>query len=275
MAEGVGKGALAGAGKGASLGSTLGSIIPIPGVGSLVGGAIGAGVGAIAGGVGAKKTAKEREKGLQLPGTEDPTQMARRAEIDRMAKNVAAGTDSATQTALDKGQQTTAATQSRLSRITGGNVGATTDALLKAQRAGGDAANQAIAQGQSRLPFFMNLGQQLSNRIEQRKLDLDLLARDQTSAETAQRQKEANVNANAVNASGMLGDLGGSSKRIQSLMNQGIGKLQGDMAGISPTEIAPISQNIKAPDLSSVIGGATEAIPEIGGLGAFTGSIGG
>lgn len=178
--------------------------------------------------------------------------MARRAEIDRMAKNVAAGTDSATQMALDKGQQTTAATQSRLSRITGGNVGATTDALLKAQRAGGDAANQAIAQGQSRLPFFMNLGQQLSNRIEQRKLDLDLLARDQTSAETAQKQKEANVNANAVNASGMLGDLagkGGAVDRIKSLINS---NQAGGASGLITDPNAPISTDS---GLSDVIGG--------------------
>ena len=100
---------------------------------------------------------KKKDK-LDTPELEDPTQTARLLEIDRISKNIRSGTDAATQTALQQTAATTAATQNRLSRVTGGNVGATTDALLKAQRAGGTASNQAVAQGQSRLPFFMNLG---------------------------------------------------------------------------------------------------------------------
>jgi len=273
MADGVGKGAALGGFKGASLGAKLGSVLPGPG--TLIGAGAGALIGGIAGGAGAKKTADEREKGLQLPGLEDPTQTSRRLEVERIAKNIQAGTDSATQTALNEGKGTTAAAQSRISRVTGGNSGATVDALLKSQRAGQSAANQSIAQGQTRLPFFMNLGQQIANRQEQRKLELDLLGRAQTSAETAQEGKERNVNFNAALASGQLGkNFSGQGERIRSLLNQGIGKAQGDIAPMASPEIGGGGFNGMPelpPNIGDIAGGAgalpTEGIDLGGTLG--------
>ena len=272
MPEGVLKGAAASGFKGASVGAKLGSIVP--GIGTAVGAAVGGAAGAITGGIKANKSAKEREAGLILPPGEDPNQTSRLLEIDRIAKNVQGGTDSATQTALNKGAQTTAATQSRLSRVTGGNSGATVDALLKSQRAGGDAANQSIAQGQSRLPFFMNLGQQLSNRQEQRKLELDLLGRAQTSAQTAQDEKERNVNSNSLISSGLLGsNLSNSGGRVSSLINQGLGKLQGDVEGVASPEVKTIdnapSQPLSLPENLSGAGGES-ALGDIN-LGIFGG----
>lgn len=122
---------------------------------------------------------------------EDPRQTERLLEIDRIAKNIQAGTDAPTQLALQAGQENVAQTQSRLGRVTGPG---TVDAFLKAQAAGDQAANQAIAQGQQRVGAFLNLGQQLQNRISQRTLELDLLDRAQFSAERAQDEKEANIN---------------------------------------------------------------------------------
>ena len=231
MADGVGQGIAVGGFKGGQIGAKLGSFLPIP-AGGLIGTAAGAAIGGTIGGLQAKKTAREREKALQLPSTEDPGQTARLLEVDRIAKNIQAGADTATQTQLGQIAESTAATQSRLGRATGGNVGATTDAMLKAQRVGGQQSNQAIAQGQSRLPFFMNLGQQIANRAEQRKLELELLDRAQTSAETAQDQKEGNVNANALMASGLLGsNLENYKGRIQGMLDNVFNKDQGEEEG--------------------------------------------
>jgi len=248
--------------------------------------AIGAAGGAIIGGAKAKKNAKEREAGLQLPSGEDPAQTARLLSIDRIAKNVQAGTDPATERALSSGAETTAATQNRLARVTGGASGATVDALLKSQRAGQSAANQSIAQGQQKLPFFMNLGQQIANRAEQRKLELDLLQRAQTSAETAQEAKERNVNANAAIASGVLGsNLSGSTDRIKSLIgNFQANRSQEDGGGfVNPN--ANLNQTILLPqnanpsvDLGGGVEGGTEVLgtggANLGTFGSFSGSTG-
>ena len=275
MAEGnVAKGAATSGFKGATAGAKIGSIVP--GVGTAIGAAVGGGIGAIAGGLKANKSEKEREAGLRLPNEEDPTQTSRLLEIDRMAKNIQSGTDSATQTALNKVGQTTAGTQARLSRVTGGNTGGTVDALLKAQRAGGDASNQAVAQGQARLPFFMNLGQQLANRQEQRALELNLLGRAQTSAETAEEQKERNVNSNSLLVSGLAGsNLSKPEGRISSLINQGMGKLQGDVEKMDPTAMTGINNAPpQAPSISSLMGGGAGDAINLGGLPA-AGLIGG
>lgn len=272
MAEGeIFKGA-AGAGlKGASAGAQIGSIVP--GIGNLVGGAIGAGVGAITGGLKAKKSEEERKKALQLPGQEDPGQTARLLEIDRIAKNIQSGTDAGTQQAIQQGQETTAATQGRLARNTGGNIGATTDALIKAQKAGGQAANQAISQGQTRLPFFMSLGQQIANRAEQRKLELQLLGRSQGSAETAQDQKERNVNFNSGIATGetgqTAGDLGNAFKRIKSMMNNGQSQISEGGDTSAPNSGMFNGLKIGGESNPSVnLGSITEGMTEVGGLGA-------
>lgn len=228
MADSVLGGIGGGAAKGASLGATLGSAIP--GVGNAVGAVGGAIIGGISGGVKSKK-AKDQQELAQgfVPPYQDPTQVERLAEIDQISKNIAAGTDPAALTALNQIAGQTAQTQSKLATVTGGNVGATVDALLKSQRAGGESANTAIASGQSRLPFFKGLGQDLANRIEQRNLELRLLNRAQNSAEAAQAQKENAINRNAVVASGIgVNEIGdalnspeaqGAKNRISSLLN--------------------------------------------------------
>ena len=215
-----------------------------------------------------------------IPGLEDPGQTARLLEVDRISKNIQAGTDVATQQALTKGQETVAATQSRLSRVTGGNVGATVDALLKAQRAGGAAANQAIAQGQTRLPFFMNLGQQIANRAEQRKLELQLLERAQLSAEAAQAQKEQKVNLGASLVSGagqdLLGDAPGRIKALLNSINLGRQQEGGDQGLVNPNQNLQqilIGPGQQAPSVSAELGTVNPLGQEVTGLnlGSFSG----
>lgn len=225
MADTVLGGVAGGAGKGALVGTKIGMnpalLAATGGLSAPIGAAAGALVGGTDGGMKSKKAQDERDKAQGfMPAYQDPTQVQRLAEIDQIAKNIQAGTDSATQTGLGQIQNQTAQTQSRLVRITGGNIGATVDALLKAQRAGGESANQAIGQAQQRLPFFKGLGQDLANRIEQRNLDLKLLNRDQYMAEAAQAQKENVINRNAAVASGLgVNEIGDAANRIGSIMN--------------------------------------------------------
>jgi len=280
MADSILGGAGGGAAKGASLGAQAGTMI-MPGIGTAIGAVGGAVIGGVAGGMKSKKAQDTRDKAQGfMPGTQDPTQVQRLAEIDQIAKNIQAGTDSATQTGLGQIQGQTAQTQNRLARVTGGNIGATVDALLKAQRAGGDASNQAIAQGQQRLPFFKGLGQDLANRIEQRSLDINLLNRDQYMAEAAQAQKENVINRNAAVASGLgVNELGaaanellGHEGRIKSLLsnlklNQSY-KQNADMNGTGMA-IDPQFANPLPNDMSG--GGFTGMEVPTQNIGAFAG----
>lgn len=244
------------------LGSVAGGLMK----GASIGGAfgpVGAGIGAVIGGisgganaVGAKK--KQEQAQAYIPNYTDPVQAQRLAEIDRIAQNIQSGTDAATQTAINQGAETTAATQNRLARVTGGNTGATVDALLKAQRAGGEAANTAIAQGQSRLPFFKDLGQQLANRVEQRALELRLLNRAQSSAEGAQQSKENAINRNSFLASGVgMNELAGAGNRVKELVNNFKLNNQQPMADANQTVLNPGTEVIgeSLTNLSSVLPG--------------------
>lgn len=247
MADSVLGGAGGGAMKGASLGAQLGTAV-MPGLGTAIGAVGGAVVGGVAGGVKSNKAKKQQETAQGfVPAYEDPTQIQRLAEIDQISKNIAAGTDPAALTASNQIANQTAQTQSKLARVTGGNAGATVDALIKSQRAGADATNTAISAGQSRLPFFKGLGQDLANRVEQRNIELKLLNRAQNSAEAAQAQKENVINRNATVASGIgVNELGqainspeaaAAKERIATLLNNmkiGQGDGVGTGAGMAP-----------------------------------------
>ena len=96
---------------------------------------------------------------------QDPQELARLAEIDRIRKSIGAGTDPLTQQAISRSQQAGATTQQRIARVTGGDVGATIAGMTRAQAGTQAATNQAITASQQRLPFFENLGQQLRTRV--------------------------------------------------------------------------------------------------------------
>ncbi len=190
------------AGRGAGVGAKIGTAIA-PGIGTIIGGAGGALIG---GGIGAGRENKKRKDRAEvqslLPSQEDPTNSARMSEINQIARNISAGTDSLTQTGLDDVARSTAGTQSKLVRATGGNVGGTVDALLKSQRVGDRQANQVLGQAQTRLPFFQNMAQNLADTKSQRKLELQLLNRAQVSAENAQDATTKNINREAAFATG-------------------------------------------------------------------------
>lgn len=190
MAGATAKGAMSGGMTGAQIGSM------VPGVGT----AVGAGVGAAVGGVGSflkERNARQADKAVT---SQDPAELRRLAEIDRIRKSIGAGTDPLTQQKVKEAQKTGAGTQEKIKRVTGGDIGATVAGLTKAQRGTQNATNQALAGAQTRLPFFENLAQQLKTRVSQRSLELGLMRRDQAMAERAQAGKEA-----AANLSGALG----------------------------------------------------------------------
>ena len=199
---GVGGSAAKGTLGGAATGAAIGSMVA-PGIGTF----IGAGVGAVAGGVSSGIKANKAKKADERIQAQDPRELARLAEINRIRKSIGAGTDPLTQQQINQARQTGASTQGNIARVTGGNVGATVAGLTRAQRGTQAATNQALAQSQQRLPFFENMAQQLNTRISQRALEVGLMRRDQAMAEKAADQKAASAN-----ISGAIGALGGIPK---------------------------------------------------------------
>lgn len=191
MADGMFGSIASGAASGAGQGSAIGSLIP--GIGTVAG----AGVGALAGGISAGLKQKRSNESQQIPLV-DPAEVARLAQLEQSRKSINAGTDAMTQLGIQQQQNVGRATQSGISKMTGGDVGGTIDALLKSQKATQGGQNNVIAQSGARLPYFENAQNGLLNRITQRKLELGLLDRSQRVAEAAQAQTDNNINANAL-----------------------------------------------------------------------------
>lgn len=195
-----GKGAVSGGGKGLALGSNPALLAATGGLSA----PIGAGIGAIVGGVSSGMKQNQADKASQLPVV-DPLEAVRLAQLEQTRKNILTGSNPATQNKIQQIRNVGSAVQGGISRNTGGDVGATMDALLKAQKNTQAGVNNAVSEGQQNLPYFDSAVGTLSQRIAQRKADLWKINRDQMLAENAQSRKEANLNTNAmVGASGQL-----------------------------------------------------------------------
>ncbi len=215
-------GSLIGGGLGAAAGSTL-----LPGLGTVGGAKLGAGLGGAVGGLfGANKAQGKVEESQPL--AQDPNQISRLREIDATRKQIAQGSDPLLRSRVNEIQRLGETTKGQIVKNTGGDVGGTVTALLRAQRNIGQGVNTAFNQSQARLPFFENLSSQLSNRISQRKLELGIRDQNQFRGEQAQQQTFAN---NAI--SGVVGTLpslfgGGNtdgangSQQVPGLSTQGI-----------------------------------------------------
>lgn len=262
--------------KGAGRGSQIGGKLMGP-----KGAAIGAGVGAVVG-LGSQfvKNKKRDEVKSLIPSQEDPTNNARMSEINQIAKNIGAGTDGLTQTGLDDISRSTANTQTKLARVTGGSVGGTVDAMLKAQRVGGRQANQVLGQAQQRLPFFQNLAQNLADSRSQRKLELQLLNRSQVSAENAQDQTDKNINRNNAFVTGEAGAQAQDAKsRIEGLIGAFKNNREGGGVDQSFTNPNDALSQIKVPSVAaanngeSVLGSVNPGGQEVKGLDMLGGSM--
>lgn len=247
MSNGVGSaaasGALSGAGKGSKIGSTVGSIVGsvIPGVGTAIGGAaggaIGAQVGAAAGGVSAAIKQKKANQAQQIPFV-DPMEAKRLAELEQTRRSISSGTDVLTRQGIQEQQNIGRSTQGAISRATGGDVGQTIDALLKAQRGTQAGVNNVMSQSAQRLPYFDSAAGQLTDKMAQRKLELALLKRDQAVAENAQARKEANLNANALIATeGGVQTIPEYTNQFSQYIANGFGSQQNPIQSNNPTAV--------------------------------------
>ena len=209
---GVGTGVASGAMKGAKLGSFLGP----------KGMAAGAVIGGAVGGLSANKRKNEAESSQNI-SLQDPNEVSRLQRLDQIVKNLERGTDTLTQNKISEVQKMGAQTQGAISKVSGGDVGATTQGLLQAQRNVQTGTNQALAD-RGQLGMFSGLAANLAQRVSQRSLELQLLNRNQQTAEYAQGAKENNVSglgAIATNFGGMIGKDGlneyGIKKGVEGL----------------------------------------------------------
>ena len=180
------------------LGGLIGTAIA-PGIGTQ----IGAGLGGIGGGLLEINRAKSNTPEVS---ESDPRQLARLREIDATRRQISEGRDPLTMQRVSEIQKMGETTKGQLGKFTGGDVGGTLSAMLRAQRNTGQGINQAYSESQNRLPFFENLSSQLLNRIEQRKLDLGVHEQDR-----ARLQQESGKQSMMNSASGLLASLGGAA----------------------------------------------------------------
>lgn len=204
------------AGQGAAIGQILGSAAGsvLPGLGTQVGGI----AGNITGSLIDSAIAGRREE-ASTPMLEDPAQRLLLEEVRNKRKSIEQGTDVATQTGLAEADLSGESTRNAVVRATGGNAGQTIDALLKTQRLEDRAKNSVIATSQKLTPFYQNMEEQLTDKIAQRALDLNMFNRVQAGAEKAQFGKEAISNLMAGQATGTFDSLieGGG---IENILNE-------------------------------------------------------
>lgn len=224
-------------------GAAIGTAVAGP-----AGTAIGAKLGSAAGGLtqGIFGAAGQRKADRMMPQEVDPAQARLLEEARRKARQAEAGTDAVTQTNIREAEQLGEATKSDLAKITGGNVGATIDAMLKAQRMTGKNINSALAQGSQRALGFGNMASTLVNEIAQRRADLQMIKASQQRAQAAQNLQTGmqNLQAGVISAIPAEGfDLG----------KFGIGKTPDAVgADIASSSIATEKPLLATPSINSV-----------------------
>ncbi len=205
-----------GAAIGSMLGAAAGSVIP--GVGTAVGMGAGSAIGNLVDTSVSKNKADDA-----TPLMEDPEQRALLEQIRAKRMATEMGSDITTQAAIGDVADAAEATRGSLVRATGGNAAQTIDALLKSQKMEQQGVNNAVAQSQTRIPFYTSLQDQMQDRLAQRKLELTLLNKAQAAAEEAQYGKENTMNIMSGVASGKYDELfnKGGSKILSLLQNMG------------------------------------------------------
>lgn len=187
-------------GIGGAIGSQLGGVIGGSiGKNGAQGESLGSGMSSQAGlGIGtgllqtiqANKLKKESES--YLPAYADPRQSAFLAELQQKRRSIDTGADfAAGMNAIDT---TNAGTNEAIVRSTGGDVAGTIQALLQSQGIANQGKNQVLAQGQQQQMQYNQLYKSTLDRIEQRKLELQMYRSQQARAEWAKKQQIANQN---------------------------------------------------------------------------------
>lgn len=253
VAGAAGKGALSGAGTGLAIGSNP----LLMGATGGLSAPIGAALGAIAGGTFAGSKQNKSNKAQQIPMV-DPIEQERLSNLEQQRKSLMAGTDAITQNNIDQINKGTSSVQNAITKNTGGDVSATLNGFLSAQKSAQNNINNAVSQGSQRLPYFDSASGNLLSRIAQRRLELQRLRRDQLVAENAQSRTDNNVNANA-----LLGTQGGvmSISDLAKLMDERK-RLEGSLTSSVPLSSPVIGgvQNL-TPDYASPIQSVLPTVP--------------
>lgn len=97
-----------------------------------------------------------------------------------------------------RNEQMVSRSQREMTRMTGGDVAATQNAMLQAQREGATNMNQLLSQQGQRQQYFTGLASQLQQRIAQRKLELQQYDRVQSEAQKTQASRRGRANMNAI-----------------------------------------------------------------------------
>ena len=168
-------GSLLGAGLGAGLGAAFGNPI----LGAKIGGAAGSLVGA---------AVSNRQAEKAAPPLEDPEQRAQLEEINRRRRAFATG--SAFQTERRALGQQQSALSRGIARASRGSTGATLSALARVQRGAGGALNQVFAGARQQQSMLDRMSLDLTNRMAQRRLDLQNLQQSRALAQANRQQRE-------------------------------------------------------------------------------------
>lgn len=247
MAQGAGlSGAVSGAGTGSKIGGLIGSAIP---GGGLIGSVAGGVIGGTAGMIGGLKKQKAAEDSQDI-ASRDLLELKRLAELNQVSNNISSGTDALTQNKISELARLGSQTHNAVSKASGGDVGATMQGLLQAQRNTQTGVNDALT-NRAQLPYFQGLAGQLSANISQRALELGLLNRGQETAEYAQGAKENNLNKMGMLATGNtqnIQDLLGSQFQMDKIATM-FGGQSPALGQVNPIAAAPIAT---APTLNTL-----------------------
>jgi hypothetical protein len=240
-------------------------------IGNRAGSAVGAATGAVQllKARGLKKAAEEN-----TPSDVDPMQGAFLAELNQKRNALNSGAQYSS--SIDAINDKMMSTQGALSTNTGGDVGGTVAAMLKAQQAANQGVGQLLAQGQQGEQFNNGMYGDFLDKVVGRRMELGLLRRGQNMAEWAQKSQTGAANLMAGAQSFM--DFGGGDK---AATNPIAGK-NASSAPVATTETETIETE-QAPAASepapSTEDGSAESSNGMGGisgmLGKFKGGGGG
>lgn len=212
-------------------------------------GAMGIGMGIIQS-IQAKKL-KDRANSA-FPDLVDPSQAAFLSELGQKKKSLDTG--SAFATGMQNIDATQAGTNEAITRASGGDTGATMQALLQGQRVAGDSKNAVIAQGQNQQLAYTQMYQGMLDQIAARKLQLQMQRSQQAQAEWAAKQKSASQNL----MTGIAGFSGAGSPGMS-------GAKAGENPS-APTQSSPTDNGAFGTNWSTIFGKKASPTPESAGI---------
>lgn len=180
----------------------------------------------------------KKEADAAMPELQDPAQAGMLSELNQKRKSIETGADFAT--AMQEAEESQAATNDALLRLSGGDTGTAMQALLQSGRNTGAVKNQAIAQGQTQQQFYDNAALGLQNLISARALHLQLLDSQQKRAEwnTKAQARSANFQAG-------LAKMFGGAKSAATTQPENTVSPQTDNLGLNGEATGPVVPDLK------------------------------